>query len=414
MNILYSLFRYRSLIGVLAFLIFHTCTLSGQDIFLRGRITDAITQESLPGASVFFNNTTIGTVSDNDGKFELKVDSSFTELIVSFVGYHSAVYKVDLSQLNRTYKFELQPDTQVLDDIEVHATRDEVWYHNLAYFTETFIGTSTIAQDVEIMNPEVIYFETSDDVFRVHARAPLIIKNKALGYELEYTLEQYERNYHTQTLTVLGYPRFIEMKGSKRKNKKWNKRRNQAYLGSMAHFLHSVCRDDFADQGYVVQRIYEQENEHYPSDESIAWAQEQRRLWLMTGRDFREIPDSVRSILSLSREPKVQRILSTTELIDIPGFDKANKGHTWSFDHLLRIQYLEEKADKNYVPPGQLFAPKVQPPQTSIISSTTKSILIDETCALSSPLDIRVEEYWGFEKIAEMLPLDYLKKQLNR
>lgn len=43
--------------------------------------------ETLPGANVVISGTTRGTITDNDGKFEITVPTRETELIVSYIGY---------------------------------------------------------------------------------------------------------------------------------------------------------------------------------------------------------------------------------------------------------------------------------------------------------------------------------------
>jgi TonB-linked SusC/RagA family outer membrane protein len=55
---------------------------------VTGNITDA-KGESLVGASVIVKGTTLGTVTDLDGKFSLNVPANATSIVVSFAGYES-------------------------------------------------------------------------------------------------------------------------------------------------------------------------------------------------------------------------------------------------------------------------------------------------------------------------------------
>ena len=57
---------------LLVFALLSITTLSGQTI-LTGSIIDAKTKESLPGVTISVKNTTIGAISDEDGKYELKL-----------------------------------------------------------------------------------------------------------------------------------------------------------------------------------------------------------------------------------------------------------------------------------------------------------------------------------------------------
>ncbi len=65
-------------------------------IEIGGHITDKQTKESIPYAHVYLENTSIGTVSNSEGYYILKIDSSqnYKSLIVSCIGYNNA--KVNL------------------------------------------------------------------------------------------------------------------------------------------------------------------------------------------------------------------------------------------------------------------------------------------------------------------------------
>ncbi|OWY20853.1 carboxypeptidase-like regulatory domain-containing protein [Sphingobacteriales bacterium UPWRP_1] len=58
-----------------------------QEIEISGKVIDDATQESVPFANVFLQNTTIGTVTDMDGNFYLKTQRLSDSLGVSSVGY---------------------------------------------------------------------------------------------------------------------------------------------------------------------------------------------------------------------------------------------------------------------------------------------------------------------------------------
>ena len=61
---------------------------------LTGKVTDAVTGETLPLASVFFKGTTIGTNCDLDGKFSLETKNANDSLVVRMMGYKQKVVTV--------------------------------------------------------------------------------------------------------------------------------------------------------------------------------------------------------------------------------------------------------------------------------------------------------------------------------
>ena len=59
----------------------------GQGRTITGTITDRLTKETLPGATLIIKGTTKGTTSDINGKFSLNVSATENMLVVSYVGY---------------------------------------------------------------------------------------------------------------------------------------------------------------------------------------------------------------------------------------------------------------------------------------------------------------------------------------
>ncbi len=59
---------------------------SAVDFTVTGKVTD-FTGAGLPGVSVMVKGTTIGTSTDGDGVYKLKVPSGDVVLVFSFIGY---------------------------------------------------------------------------------------------------------------------------------------------------------------------------------------------------------------------------------------------------------------------------------------------------------------------------------------
>jgi TonB-linked SusC/RagA family outer membrane protein len=60
---------------------------SAQQVSVTGVVKDAATGEPIPGVNVLVEGTTIGVVTDIDGKFSLNVPSASSVLAVSYIGY---------------------------------------------------------------------------------------------------------------------------------------------------------------------------------------------------------------------------------------------------------------------------------------------------------------------------------------
>jgi TonB-dependent starch-binding outer membrane protein SusC len=77
--------------GLLVFLVlsFSGTLVFGQGRTITGTVTDQLTKETLPGASVLVKGTTKGASTDINGKYSLNVTTTDKVLVVSFIGYTS-------------------------------------------------------------------------------------------------------------------------------------------------------------------------------------------------------------------------------------------------------------------------------------------------------------------------------------
>ena len=93
-----------------------------QPYTLRGTVTDGNTGETVIGANVVLKGTTIGAVTDVNGRFELSVNElpPYT-LVISFIGYTQQ--EVEVKSLDQPLKFKLSTNEVLLKEAEVVGSR---------------------------------------------------------------------------------------------------------------------------------------------------------------------------------------------------------------------------------------------------------------------------------------------------
>ena len=99
------------------------CTVVAQNVKVTGTVTSADDGQPVIGASIIVKGTTIGTVTDFDGKFSLDVPQEGKILQISYVGMNTQEVAV-----KPVVKVLLQSDTQKLEEVVVTAmgiTRSE-------------------------------------------------------------------------------------------------------------------------------------------------------------------------------------------------------------------------------------------------------------------------------------------------
>ncbi|MGD1891877.1 MAG: carboxypeptidase-like regulatory domain-containing protein, partial [Cyclobacteriaceae bacterium] len=83
---------------------------------IQGTVTDVENGEALPGVNVLAKGTTIGTVTDMDGRYQLKVDDNIPTLVFSSIGFVTEVIEIN----GRSgFNLELAPDISSLSEVVV-------------------------------------------------------------------------------------------------------------------------------------------------------------------------------------------------------------------------------------------------------------------------------------------------------
>ena len=257
---------YLFLLLLSSFCLHAQVTISGKIIDRQGK--------PLQGASVYLNNTTIGTISDTKGYFNISAEHGYYALIVSYVGFETSKYNLNTLEIPDELVFELYEKTNVLDEIVMkHEYKPSKRAYFLRKFRKNFLGQSFIAQKAKIRNEYVIKFDydQTNDILEAYALEPLIIENKALGYKLTYDLTHFE--LQPIGVTYMGYTRYEFMEGNSKKKRKWEAERELAYNGSLRHFLTAAIQENDTI-GFEVDDIKMIPNPNYPKEEDIYEAEE--------------------------------------------------------------------------------------------------------------------------------------------
>src|ERR1700755_124336 len=67
-------------------------------VTLSGTVTDSATRQPLAGVSVFLNSTSIGTTTQADGTFVLKIPLGKYQLVISAIGYETRITEITGNQ----------------------------------------------------------------------------------------------------------------------------------------------------------------------------------------------------------------------------------------------------------------------------------------------------------------------------
>lgn len=239
---------------LLIFILFSSKTYS-QYYIISGTVVDTL-QQPLPGASVFAQNTTIGTAADAHGEFKLYVPAGGYDLIITFTGYQTQSIRVANSNTEPLH-IVLKPKEKEMDEVVIQNSNEvkDGWEKYGKFFLENFIGTSPNAAHCTLQNPEALkfLFIKKKNKLKVLGKEDLMITNNELGYRIRYQLDSFTYEYNTDLSGFLGYPFFEEMEGSDSLKAVWKKNREKAYYGSRLHFMRAYYDSSLAEEGFEME-----------------------------------------------------------------------------------------------------------------------------------------------------------------
>ena len=116
-----------------------------------GKVVDANEESGMPGVNIIVKGTPLGTTTDIDGNFALRVPNDAT-IVISFTGYKTIEMPIE----NETdFDITLEPDVQILGDVVVTADKNQ---------NEKVTTAFGIERDPQSL-PYVVY-QMSGDEFR--------------------------------------------------------------------------------------------------------------------------------------------------------------------------------------------------------------------------------------------------------
>ncbi|SDE20113.1 carboxypeptidase-like regulatory domain-containing protein [Niabella drilacis] len=232
---------------------------TGQLFSVTGIVNDSATLAPVSGASVYLPNTTLGTITDTNGRFRIDhLPAGFYELTVTHVAYHPL--KFQLSSSFRPDSLYMRPKAGFLNPVVVRSKTKErsgSWKKWGAVFFDIVMGNSIYANSCRIENKEVVVFSyhKKNGILEARTTAPLVIQNAALGYTIYYETDRFLRNEKTAETVSTGTLHFTEMKGDSSKQNTWRRNRAEVYKTSLLRFMRALYNNSLKQQGYSLYRL---------------------------------------------------------------------------------------------------------------------------------------------------------------
>ena len=336
---------------------------------ISGLVIDASTKKPLPYAIVFLAGTTLGTPADSAGRFEIKnVPLGSHELVVSMIGYKRQSFPLQIFEPSKkTLNVQLQPSEVQTEAVEVVAPDPKEWRKNLERFQREFFGETKNATACQILNKELLNFQVDEKkkIFIATAPVPLDMENRALGLKIRLWLEEFKMDGSILQYRGTTQFEFLQPSSSK-EGEEWRASRRKAYFGSRRHFLTALAQGRVKAEGFEVYQVV--------NIRSINTATEVGRL-----------PVDVSTFVNRT-EYDFQKRLRFTDYLQVVYQREIPEP---AFEILMNLDNLNYRQ------------------QVSWITMNTGSVYFTVEGNTLEPYALKVFGYWAFERVAELLPLDY-------
>jgi len=249
---------------------------------ITGVVLNEETMKPIPLVEVFISGSTFGSITNEEGKFELETSYLPCQLVASHISY--APYNKLIDFESRTdlfirlipYQHEIKEITvesksrrKNNKDIIVESMRRRK--DNMELFKRGFLGWDDIASNCTILNDSVLSFKWDSLVFTASAYQPVLLDNPKLGYRIKIILKNFKLIYKPEDYKRILRGRKIKPDvtgaiyhiasnfyytpyppGTKREQESIEKTRLRVYYGSKMHFLRALYSGQLRVQGYEI------------------------------------------------------------------------------------------------------------------------------------------------------------------
>src|ERR1700743_978878 len=146
--------RYLNLLFFLFLTTFADCQVN-----VSGKVVSATSNIPVANASVYINNTSVGTTTDENGEFHISstLNGSF-HLVVSHVSFQTQITHINLNENSSKLLIVLDAKSLDLNGVTITDHSLKSWKKWRKLFTEFFMGSMEFSRKCTIQNPEVLKF----------------------------------------------------------------------------------------------------------------------------------------------------------------------------------------------------------------------------------------------------------------
>jgi TonB-dependent SusC/RagA subfamily outer membrane receptor len=383
---------------------------------ISGKILNQADTKPIANVSVFLNNATIGDKTANDGTFTLhNVHTGKYELIVSIIGFETYTQSITVSNdLIKLPDIRIFPKTILLSEVNIKYHEDANREKYYRWFENEFLGTSKVADECKIINPEVLNlnYDKKTHILTTSSSDFLIIENQALGYKIKYLVTNFSLDDDPHAKFRLNYEGsvlFEEMKGTSTQEIQWQQKRQEVYQGSVVHFLRSALYNRINPEGFRVYRIMRYPNPNRPQDSLI---DAKIKFYKGPGSEVRGSSDSLLFWTKKSALQKILEKISPVPLTPDNFISLANQQDLFKFGlgsnkDPLYITYSKNHRFDSHLNKYKAYLDDPDNKENTRVDFDEPYAFFDRNGAIVNPGSLIFSGAWSKTRVADLLPIDY-------
>ncbi|GAA4087596.1 carboxypeptidase-like regulatory domain-containing protein [Mucilaginibacter panaciglaebae] len=349
----------KNIVALFAFILIHVNIYAQATYTISGTVKNN-KGELLQAATVFIAGSEKAVATDTEGYFKfVNLAPGTYQLVVNMLGYAPAKRNVILKDAPETVMLSLAPKEIMLNEVNIGDKSQRKKY--IKTFTDAFMGESSNVKYCKILNPELLEFSTARGVLKATTPDFLVIENGALGYRIKYLLKTFSYEAARNITLYDGDYSFEQMNGTTEQQQKWEKKRLEAYEGSLMHYLRSLYAGTTRQEGFLLYKIL---NATFPM--------------------------------------YIESIPITPEQI----IDRAEKDLiTFKYSYRFYILYDKKKASK----PDPTHASQDRVSDLDNNGSIFKTdARVDSRGSFTNYETLLIQGFWGRKRVADQLPWEYM------
>jgi len=379
---------------------------------ISGRILNQADTKPVANVDVFLNNATIGDQTADDGTFTLhNIKPGKYDLVISIVGFETYNQSVTVGNSNTVLPdITIFPKTIALKEVSIkfHADPNREKYYD--WFKDEFLGTSAIAKECKILNPQMLdlNYDYETGTLTASSSVFLEIENEALGYKIKYLLTDFtlsNKDNSSKKIYYKGAVLYKEMKGTPSQETRWQKNRQEIYEGSSMHFFRSAFKNQTTAEGFRILQLSTYANPDRPSDSLI-------EAKIKFYKELKSRTNKQKDSLSYW-EKKFKLPTNLQKLMPYPLHDKdivkqADKPGLFELGCDNDALYITYNKSRHFHKNDMLnYLDAANNTENTLISFNSPVAYFYSNGVIINPYSVLFSGVWARHRVAELLPLDY-------